>query len=226
MRYPIVERFAAVQGEGLWTGCPMKFVRLVGCSVGQKICTACDTHFEKPYPEMGGGIYDETELVEWAGSYRHACLTGGEPMDRDLTPLIWALTLKHVLCHVETSGTRLPKWLSLDRPKPYEHRILYGDEMTPISLWIAVSPKPGWMHSMIDVADEVKVIVGGLGDGPGWPTIEDACKWASVGKLVYVQPRNSEHTIDQKAMDEAIAIVDKHPTLRLSAQLHKYINVR
>lgn len=216
MRYPIAERFKAVQGEGLYAGTPMAFIRTVGCSVGHTVCTACDTQFDKTYPELGGGLYTVEELVAWVGDYAHVCLTGGEPLDRDLRPLIFALG--HRLCHVETSGTTRPEWLGDDD----------GDHWsdTPVQLWVCVSPKPGYRDDIIALADEVKVIAGGLGDGPGWPTIEDAVRWADSGKLVYVQQRNEVKTIDRRALDEVLGIVDRYPQLRLSCQLHKFLGVR
>ena len=208
MKYPVAERFFAPQGEGLFTGTPFAFIRLVGCSVGQKVCTACDTDFSKMHTHLGGGLYTPEELAEWAGDYHHSCLTGGEPLDRDLVPLIEVLGNTYV--HIETSGTVSPPWLSelLDRP------------------WVSVSPKPGYQNSMIDRADEIKVILGGLGDGPGWPTVDDALRWASEEKIVYIQPRNGVLDIDRQAMDEAIRVVTENPSLRLSIQAHKYLRVR
>jgi len=208
MKYPVAERFKAPQGEGLFTGTPFAFIRLVGCSVGHRICTFCDTNFDKIYPRLGGGLYTAEELAEWAGDYHHSCISGGEPLGRDLTALIEALGDTYI--HIETSGTVNPPWLDglLDQP------------------WISVSPKPGYLPEMIRRADEVKVILGGLGYGPGWPTVEDAVAWATDGKLVYVQPRNSVLNIDKHAMDEAIRVVMEHPSLRLSIQAHKYLRVR
>ena len=219
MKYPLAERFKAPQGEGLYTGTPFAFLRTVGCSVGHKICTSCDTKFDEMYPALGGGLYTVEELVAWVGDYRHVALTGGEPLDRDLRPLITGLGRR--LCHIETSGTKRPEWLGMAYGAG-RHPI--GDD--PVPLWICVSPKPGYRDDMIALADEIKVILGGLGDGPGWPTLENAVEWARQGKLVYVQPRNGVLDIDKQAMNEAIAIVDAHPTLRLSAQLHKYLRVR
>lgn len=210
MRYPIAEKFVAPQGEGLYTGTVMAFVRLVGCSVGQKVCTSCDTDFSAMHVNLGGGLFSAEELASWVEStgVRHVCLTGGEPMDRDLTHLLAALKGRVSRVHVETSGTVRPPWLLI------------------VPLWVCVSPKPGWRDDMVHLADEVKVILGGLGDGPGWPTVEDALAWAKAGKLVYVQPRNDRLTIDADHMAEAIAVVTAHPALRLSAQLHKYIRTR
>ncbi len=58
MKYPLAERFKAPQGEGLFTGTPMAFVRLVGCSVGKGVCHACDSDFDRVRPDRVGGLFD------------------------------------------------------------------------------------------------------------------------------------------------------------------------
>lgn len=234
-RFPFAERFKAPQGEGLYAGTMMAFARTVGCSVGQTICTACDTDFDRMRPDLGGGLYTPKEIAEWAGDCAHVCLTGGEPLDRDIRPILFDVAPR--LVHIETSGTKKPWWLDplwhegSIRPAGVhaigieeEHRRTVWSELP---LWVCVSPKPGYLEEMVvDIADEVKVIIGGLGEGPGWPSIEDALRWASIGKLVYVQPRNHRTTIDRTALDEALNVVAHHPQLRLSPQLHKFIGTR
>jgi 7-carboxy-7-deazaguanine synthase len=210
MKYPIAERFKSIQGEGLYTGTPMAFIRFVGCSVGKNVCSACDTDFEQVYSQKGGGLYDEQELVDWALPYSHVCFTGGEPLDRILHPIISAIHKAKLYCHIETSGTVHPSWL---RDVPYD--------------WITVSPKPGYLLSMIERADEIKLILGGLGSGEGWPTLEDAISWASERrKLVYIQPRNFKDSISPVNLQAAAEAVNAFPNLRLSAQLHKFLEVR
>src|SRR5271170_6427812 len=36
-KYPVSEIFTSIQGEGVYTGTVMTFIRLAGCSVGKKI---------------------------------------------------------------------------------------------------------------------------------------------------------------------------------------------
>ncbi|MFA6315604.1 MAG: 7-carboxy-7-deazaguanine synthase QueE [Candidatus Paceibacterota bacterium] len=211
-----------MQGEGLYTGTPMAFLRTVGCSVGHSVCTHCDTQFEQMYPNLGGGLYTVEELAEWVGSYKHVVLTGGEPLDRDLRELIFGLGTR--LCHIETSGTVQPSWLLTGGGRHYIRRT--DGRLYNWPLWVTVSPKPGYLEQMVKDADEVKVILGGLGSGPGWPTLTDAVRWADEGKRVYVQPRNGVKTIDHMALDETLGVVDDYPQLRLSAQLHKFLGVR
>lgn len=229
MKFPLAERFKAPQGEGQYAGTMMAFVRTVGCSVGQSVCTKCDTDFDKLYPHLGGGIYTAAELIEWAAPCTHLCLTGGEPLDRDIRELLVAARLAGMQSHVETSGTVKPNWLTWERGTyGGERLVVEGDAagFRPDDLWLTVSPKPGYREDMILMADEVKVIIGGLGDGPGWPTVEDAVRWADDGKLVYVQPRNERLDIDRHALADAIACVELYPQLRLSTQLHKFIRTR
>lgn len=213
MKYPVAERFFSPQGEGVFAGTPMAFIRLVGCSVGKGICTHCDTDFERIQERLGGGLYTPSDLVEWAGEYEHICITGGEPLDRDLQPLIAAFGAFHRV-HIETSGTR-----QVDHAQ-----LLSGGGQDP---WITISPKPGYDEKNFFWADELKIIVGGLGDGPGWPTIEDALRWADALHIpVYIQPRNHKTNIDEHNLYEAVELVRQHPKLRLSVQLHKFIHER
>lgn len=233
MKVPLAEKFKSVQGEGLHTGVPMAFVRLVGCSVGKAVCTSCDTEFLRMREDLGGGVHDLDALAEWVRPHRHVCITGGEPFDRDLRPLIGALSAL-AMVHVETSGTRKPAWLDPGGQKgePGRHAVGMDAGEGRLSwrwqeMWITVSPKPGWLAEMVEsVADEIKFINGGLGDGPGWPTLDDALRWAAMGKTVFVQPRNHADVPDLDAVREALAIVDDHPQLRLSVQLHKFLEAR
>jgi 7-carboxy-7-deazaguanine synthase len=223
IRYPIAEKFKSVQGEGVHTGVPMAFIRLVGCSVGKHICHACDTDFEAVHEKLGGGLFTAGELNSWVDDYLHVCITGGEPMMRDIYGLIHTLSVGfddgvrfERKVHVETSGTRIPEWL-------FELKKAMGKQ-----LWITVSPKPGYLEEMIGIyADELKVVYKGLGDGPGWMTLDEILKWSEEEDFpVYLQPRNDKHTVIQSNLREVIDIVERNPTLRLSVQLHKFLEVR
>lgn len=209
MIYRVAERFKSVQGEGVWAGTPMAFIRFVGCSVGKKICNACDTSFEKTHPWHGGGEYSAQDLLDWAAPLWHVVLTGGEPLNWDLVPIFEEARARQTveMLHVETSGTvQLPERL--------------------FSLWVTCSPKPGFIEEEVLKADEVKVIVPGLGDGPGWPTLEDALRWADGSRPVFLQPRNLRSEINRENLRLCEQLVLQHPQLRLSVQLHKLLAVR
>lgn len=239
MKYLVAEKFKSLQGEGLYAGTPMAFIRFVGCSVGKKICHHCDTIFEKTLPWQGGGEFTEDELLCWAEGYDHICLTGGEPMDQDLDPLMDICGSWRTV-HIETSGTKA--------------RSFRGGRIVP-KVWMCVSPKPGFIEEEVLAADEVKVIVPGLGtdeslkkgyvetgevDSKGgypivkmldktnfyWPKLEDALRWAVAGKLVYLQPQNERYTINNVNLMYVMDILKDHPQLRLSNQLHKILKVQ
>lgn len=212
MKYQVAERFHSVQGEGIYAGVPMAFIRFVGCSVGKRICQHCDTDFDNPFPWMGGGEYTETELGVFVGQHQHVCLTGGEPLDQELFHLNAHLHRLGKTVHVETSGTVL---YHVDRHERIDH--------------ICVSPKPGWQSEMIDLADEIKVIVPGLGINPPtgtrWPDINDARFWARK-KIVYLQPRNGKFDVEMNNLRLCEQLVQQYPELRLSVQLHKILRAR
>lgn len=248
MTYQIAERFKSVQGEGVYTGTPMAFIRFVGCSVGKKICQHCDTDFEKVGSSWrGGGEFDEEQLLDWVGNYQHICLTGGEPLDQDLEPLLEYAPVNKVF-HLETSGTKeLPPVVAEHRmwlvQKPQEN----VDSLGPY-FWVCVSPKPGFRESVVRLADEVKVIVPGLGTPeslikmfresptgdpdaePGgtfhWPTLEDALRWAGMSKTVFLQPRNAKYDVDKQNLLYVQDVIAQYPQLRLSVQMHKILRVQ
>lgn len=238
MKYLIAEKFKSVQGEGVYAGTPMAFIRFVGCSVGKTVCNFCDTDFEKPVTWRGGGEFSVDELLEWSGFHEHICLTGGEPLDQDLKPLIEAFRWR--VMHIETSGTKeFPEYLvdSLGRPDR--------------NVWICVSPKPGFINDVVLRASEVKVIMPGLGklvhgvmqpvirlgnppysgdelprEELHWPTLDDALRWAHAGSTVFIQPKNDRNDIDAGNLRLCQDIVAEHPELRLSVQLHKILRVQ
>ncbi|KKL09708.1 hypothetical protein LCGC14_2563180 [marine sediment metagenome] len=216
MEYSISEKFKSLQGEGQFAGTPMAFIRFVGCSVGKKICRGCDTDFEQIHGWRGGGDFEAQELADWSSPYNHVCLTGGEPLDQNLTDILDALRHRVIdpmpiysppMVHIETSGT-----ISF----PYLRE----------RIWVCVSPKPGFQEVEVMAADEIKVIVPGLGHGIGWPGIQDALRWAAAGKLVYLQPRNGRFDIDSMNLKYVLDLLLQYPRLRLSAQLHKILKVQ
>lgn len=234
MKYLIAEKFKSIQGEGVYAGTPMAFIRFVGCSVGKKICSACDTDFEEPVTWRGGGEFSIIELRDWVGDYKHVCLTGGEPFDQSLVQFEEMFTTGSKMLHIETSGTKNPTYLDTESKQ----------------VWVCVSPKPGFKEEIVNLlADEVKVIMPGLGalkhgnvinarvERPGlgsdyrwedrkWPDLNDALRWANAGKTVFIQPRNERNEVNYTNLRLCQDIVAEHPQLRLSVQLHKILKVQ
>lgn len=110
-RYPLAKDgvFWTIQGEGLMRGVPMVFIRLAGCSVG---CLACDTDYRVAERVTVDEILQRVDTVTPPYSERYAALpqwvwiTGGEPTDHDLRPLIAALHGQRKAVALATSGVR------------------------------------------------------------------------------------------------------------------------
>lgn len=120
MRYPITSIFRSIQGEGHFVGSMMTFIRLAGCSVQNcMIREDCD---EAPWKATETLDLDAILLrVRQHSPAGIVCITGGEPTDHDLVPLLSTLKDAGFQVHIETSGAR-----SIDG--------------MPFS-WITVSPK-------------------------------------------------------------------------------------
>lgn len=227
VKFPIAEIFTSIQGEGVYCGTPMTFIRFVGCSVSKKVCHFCDTDYDRTYEWRGGGHFTITELRERITT-DHICITGGEPFDQpDLWKLIHGLAGRRI--HIETSGTKDTTWLvrntSLSNPSNVRNVTFSDGDAFGAWVWLSVCPKPGYDLKNLENADEVKVIVPGLGTGDGWPTLEDAVAWSKT-RPTFLQPRNKKHEIDHDNFALCMELVLRHPTLRLSPQLHKFIHAR
>lgn len=207
----VIEVFDSLQGEGVWVGVPMTFVRLAGCNapeLGLECVKWCDTRYAwMPH----AGIERAVESVASEVTLPRCCVTGGEPLlqEEEVLRFIAALHGKGVLVHLETNGTVVPNVL-------------------PPADWIAVSPKPPAYHvspKLAGVAGEVKVIIDE-------PLFRLGLERASnrVGEIVRpfadaqvcLQPEASGGS---ELVRMAIALVMAHPNWRLSLQLHKIVGI-
>lgn len=100
----ISEVFATIQGEGALAGVPSLFLRVSGCNLR---CAWCDTPYTSWQPE--GENWSLAQALEWLGGfplYRHAVLTGGEPMlFAESVEWTRALRLRGLHVTIETAGT-------------------------------------------------------------------------------------------------------------------------
>ena len=225
LTYPLAEVFYSLQGEGVYTGTPMTFVRLAGCNVGRPLpsshelfpkytrCGAvsgpsfiCDTNYIRT------DIWSVEKIVEYVGKQpaKIVCLTGGEPLLHPLEPLVEALHSIDKECNIETSGT-----------KPIPHHLFD---------WVTCSPKVGFLKQNVGVPDEYKFLIGPdthLEVLEGW--MEDVFGRFLAGRgdpQVYLQPVNHLHSIDSRSVQRCYEFLSKHPEWSLSIQMHKVLGVR
>lgn len=90
------EIFDSIDGEGKTAGMLATFIRLTGCNLR---CSYCDTE----YAFFEGRLQTIEEIVAQV-HYSHITLTGGEPLNQNVHPLISALH-KHTI-NVETNGSK------------------------------------------------------------------------------------------------------------------------
>jgi Organic radical activating enzymes len=133
MRYPVIESFYSLQGEGAYLGTPAYFIRFGGCNLR---CEWCDT---KESWQEGIPLVEMEEILKEIPC-RRVILTGGEPTLQDLGPLIGVLKSRGHEVAIETNGSReIPVDWRLD--------------------WVAVSPKPESGYRIACRADELKYVV-------------------------------------------------------------------
>ena len=115
--YPLAPNgvFWTLQGEGAMVGEPMVFIRLAGCSIG---CAECDTDYRVNSRHTAEEIvYAAMAFTPESFGRPWAWITGGEPTDHDLAPLVAALKAKNFLVALATSGVRdagqLADWISV-----------------------------------------------------------------------------------------------------------------
>lgn len=95
--------FPTIQGDGLWMGIPMVFVRLWGCA---SQCSFCDTKFSwnSHYMEMDvSNVFNSVVKHKLA----HVSITGGNPLQQpeELLVLVVELFAADKLIMLETQGT-------------------------------------------------------------------------------------------------------------------------
>lgn len=136
--YSVNEIFYSLQGEGLWSGTPMVFVRFSGCNLS---CPFCDTDFSFGKKMSAEDILAEAEKV--GGECRRVVFTGGEPSLQLDKKIIKDFHDHGYLIHIETNGT---------------HKLPEGID------WVTVSPKKDWQEDgdvLLEKADEIKLVYTG-----------------------------------------------------------------
>jgi organic radical activating enzyme len=201
MKYKVVEIFYSIQGEGVYAGSAMIFIRLFGCNLK---CSWCDT----PESLAGCGYKEMTsveilkEIEPFLKKCERVCITGGEPYAQKIEALVQLLHNVGAWIHIESNGT-------LVRP-------------LGVPLWLTISPKTGAKVSneKLDRASEIKYII----DGPqSVDYIKADLVRVDPNKKVFVQAESCKPDNIQMAVE---FVKNSNGRIRLSTQLHKYLKVR
>lgn len=197
VKYPVMEAFYTIQGEGYYEGQAAYFIRLGGCDVGCVWCDVKDSWDASKHP-----TFTVEEIVEGALKFpgRLIVITGGEPCMHNLTPLTDALKLAGFTINIETSGAH-----------PFSGQLD----------WICLSPKKFKfpLEENLPLANELKVVIFNISDFE-WAEkhaahVNEHCK-------LYLQPEWDKRNI---VLPLIIDYIKENPKWTLSIQTHKYINV-
>jgi len=159
-----------------------------------------DCHFcDEPLHKGSFESFTCKEILQNIKEYpsKHIVITGGEPSLNDINNFIDILHVEGYTIAVETNGYK------------FEH-IKNAD-------WITYSPKD-WNALHVEGFSEYKFVVDKSSD------IEKILH-VDTKKPIYIQPQNHQNSVDEENTDFCIELVKKHPYLRLSVQLHKYLGV-
>lgn len=199
MKYPIVEIFSSIQGEGCNLGKPANFIRFAGCNLN---CPWCDTEWNKP--KLGVLSIDEI-LKQLDSKVPFVVLTGGEPtIQPQLADLIQELYKAGYSVAMETNGTKATINLLMRFP----------------DMWITCSPKPQmeWETAFGVVYNEIKYVVDGQ-------FTKD--RVADTSKPIWLQPEGSNmQEAWKEALQIQRELLHCGLDVRIGVQLHKIMEVR
>jgi organic radical activating enzyme len=218
----IIEIFNSIQGEGMFVGTPMTFIRLKNCNLR---CEFCDTRpWEKESSRMTTDEILQACCLLSEGLLPHVCITGGEPLlEPLLEDLLWGLRSRGVSeMHIESNGS----------DDVWKHGLV---EYWPTgSVSITLSPKtPEWSlkrmydSSLADLVTDIKILVDE--NGPRYP-LEQFKDWHGG---IYLQPISDpslsmigEFGYLKEQYELLKPWLFRFPFCSMSLQIHKLLGIR
>jgi organic radical activating enzyme len=199
--YPLAKDgvFWTLQGEGHLRGFQMAFVRLAGCSVG---CAECDTDYRVDSRASADDIVMRLgDVTPEQSRDRWVWITGGEPTDHDLVPLLRALRASRFSVAIASSGSR---------------------RMIPPVDWLSVSPHGNALVQRY--GSEIKLVdgLGGL-DLERWhaENPDDSNDFM----YRYVQPLSIDGVESKSSLQRCLDFLRTRPNWSLSRQDHRHWSV-
>lgn len=204
MKFKINEIFDSIQGEGIFVGVPMNFIRFTECNLQ---CRWCDTDFEN------GEILELDEILSRLNKkWKWVSLTGGEPMLEDNLPgLIKELREKEFKVLLETNGTIFEKeifegcnFISVDIKPPSSGNPVYDKKVID---YLFKNPGKNQLKVVIQDKHDLEFFKGVYNGGyENWILQPE---FSSMNKLDY---------------EEILEVIGKN--VRIIPQIHKILKVR
>lgn len=203
--YNVSEIFWSAQGEGARAGIPSIFIRMMGCSLK---CEYCDTKYSwKNGAEYSSEkILSEVKLLmkKFPGT-RQIVITGGEPLEQEISNLIELLRKNGYFVSIETNGV--------------------NNIYTEVD-WLTVSPKDVSSYkinkNLIEIIDEIKLIVNENLNIEKLKTIRNI----EDNFPIFLQPQSYDKNRFRNTYNFYKYCVSKGiVNLRLGFQLHKFYKI-
>lgn len=250
--YPIAEEFDSLQGEGVYTGTPMRFIRLAGCNVGrydtrersmELLRTPAD--FPILYPlapadpvlppiarhSVCTSVFGESFICDT--NYRRAYNKTALELLNDTTQKHICITggepFLHDLRPLLTLALDANIHVHVETSGTHHIAEKLHELISVGNVWITCSPKAGFLRANMHLINEWKFVVT---DGVSAEVIQNFFNYPQGrsprldSRAVYLQPVNAINDIDQSSLRRVLDILREHPEWRLSAQLHKYLGLR
>jgi organic radical activating enzyme len=159
-------------------------------------CSFCDDLLHKEHYTL----YKYEDILSKISQYpaKQIVITGGEPSIQNLNEFIELLQKNNYYVSVETNG--------------------YNFNNIHQANWITYSPKD-WTHIDPSYADEFKFVVNEHTDIT--PILE-----LKTNQTVYIQPENNIHRPNMQNINHCIKLIKKYPHLKLSIQMHKFLQIQ
>jgi organic radical activating enzyme len=194
---PILEEFYSLQGEGFHTGKAAYFIRVGGCDVGCHWCDVKEAWNASALPPVA-----TDGVIRRAATFpaKAIVVTGGEPLNYNLSYLCEGLKEQKITRFLETSGA-FPLSGEWD--------------------WICLSPKKDAppVDEIFLKANELKVIIHSSEDF-SWAEVNR--KKAERVTQFYLQPEWSTRSL---MIPEIVDYIKKNPAWKISLQSHKYMRI-